>query len=563
MFKKVLIANRGAIACRIERTLKRLNVASVAVYSEADASSRHVLEADEAYLLGPAPAAESYLNAARILEIARASGAAAIHPGYGFLSENPDFAEACESAGIAFIGPTAAQIQAFGLKHTARELARRQGVPLLPGSNVLRDPGEAMAQARRIGYPVMLKSTAGGGGIGMRAIASEEALAEAYASVERVARASFKDAGLYLEKFVERARHVEVQIFGDGEGGVVALGERDCSLQRRHQKVIEETPAPGLRDDQRTRLLETAVRLGKAVSYRSAGTVEFVWDVDAGEFHFLEMNTRLQVEHGVTEEVTGIDLVEWMVRLAAGELPSLQSLPFAAKGAAIQVRLYAEDPNKNFQPSAGLLTAARFPGDIRVDGWVERGSIVPPNYDPMLATLIGRGSNREEARRELIAGLEGTELAGIETNRAYLSQVLAASEFIQGKHTTRTLGDIRYRPATIDVIEPGVQSSIQDWPGRQGYWDVGVRRRTCRSCDERDPRRRAVGVLAQPPGEGRCRLAARPRAWRRTACVPRHSRWIRRTGLPGLEIDLRSRKVRRSWRARIACGGRAPRRAIE
>ena len=474
MFKKVLIANRGAIACRIERTLKRLNVASVAVYSEADASSRHVLEADEAYLLGPAPAAESYLNAARILEIARASGAAAIHPGYGFLSENPDFAEACVSAGMAFIGPTAAQIRAFGLKHRARELARENGVPLLPGSKLLRDLDEARIEARRIAYPVMLKSTAGGGGIGMRVIANEEALAQAYASVERVARASFSDAGLYLEKFVERARHVEVQIFGDGEGGVVALGERDCSLQRRNQKVIEETPAPGLGDDQRARLLEAAVRLGNAVKYRSAGTVEFVWDVATGEFYFLEVNTRLQVEHGVTEEVTGIDLVEWMVRLAAGEPPPPAGLSIEPKGAAIQVRLYAEDPNKNFQPSAGLLTAARFPEGIRVDGWVERGSIVPPNYDPMLAMLISRGSNREDARRKLIAALESVELAGIETNRAYLAQVLAAPEFIQGSHTTRTLGEFAYRPATVDVIEPGVQSSIQDWPGRRGYWDVGV-----------------------------------------------------------------------------------------
>ena len=361
MFKKVLIANRGAIACRIQRTLKQLGIASVAVYSEADARARHVLEADEAYLLGPAPAAESYLRADRILDIARQCGAEAIHPGYGFLSENPDFADACEAAGIAFIGPTGGQMRAFGLKHTARELAQQNGVPLLPGSGLLADAGHAAAEARRIGYPVMLKSTAGGGGIGMRLIWSEDELKEAYAAVDRLARANFKEAGIYLEKYVEQARHIEVQLFGDGAGKVIALGERDCSVQRRNQKVIEETPAPGLSKAQRQRLLDVAVKLGKAVAYRSAGTVEFVYDASNGEFYFLEVNTRLQVEHGVTEEVTGVDLVAWMVRLAAGELADLNSLMIKPKGAAIQVRLYAEDPNKNFQPSAGLLTAVDFP----------------------------------------------------------------------------------------------------------------------------------------------------------------------------------------------------------
>ncbi len=503
MFKKVLIANRGAIACRIQRSLKQLGVASVAVYSEADAAARHVLDAGEAYLLGPAPAAESYLRADKILAIAKASGAEAIHPGYGFLSENPDFADACAAAGIAFIGPTGNQMRAFGLKHTARELAEKNGVPLLPGSGLLSDVGHASAEARRIGYPVMLKSTAGGGGIGMRLIWSEDQLAEAYASVDRLARANFKEAGIYLEKYVEQARHIEVQIFGDGQGAVVALGERDCSVQRRNQKVVEETPAPGLSDDQRKQLLETAVRLGRAVNYRSAGTVEFVYDAASGEFYVLEVNTRLQVEHGVTEEVTGVDLVDWMVRLAAGDLPSLNGVHIRPGGAAIQVRLYAEDPNKNFQPSAGLLTAARFPDDIRVDAWVQDGTVVPPNYDPMLAKLIAYGEDREAARTKLIAALEASIVAGIETNRAYLAQVLAYPDFVAGKQTTRMLegrsqgrpktdpaplgggkGPIplpgaqnfgfHYRPATVDVLEPGVQSSLQDWPGRTGYWDVGV-----------------------------------------------------------------------------------------
>ncbi len=474
MFKKVLIANRGAIACRIQRTLKRLGIASVAVYSEADRAARHVLEADEAVLLGPAPAAESYLRGELILEAARACGAEAIHPGYGFLSENPDFAEACEAAGIAFIGPTPQQMRDFGLKHTARELAARAGVPLLPGSGLLADVGQASAEARRIGYPVMLKSTAGGGGIGMRLIWSEDELPEAYASVDRLARANFKEAGLYLEKYVEQARHIEVQLFGDGQGGVLALGERDCSVQRRNQKVIEETPAPGISPTQRERLLATAVRLGETISYRSAGTVEFVYDTASGEFYFLEVNTRLQVEHGVTEAVTGVDLVEWMVRLAAGDLPALETLRPVARGCAIQARLYAEDPNRNFQPCAGLLTAVRFPAGIRVDTWIEAGTEVPPNYDPMLAKLIAYGENREQARQKLIAALEASEVAGIETNRVHLAQILADPAFVAGNQTTRMLNGFRYRPRTVDVVEPGVHSSIQDLPGRQGYWHVGV-----------------------------------------------------------------------------------------
>ena len=474
MFKKILIANRGAIACRIQRTLKKLGVASVAVYSEADANARHVMEADEAHLLGPAPAAESYLRADKILDIARASGAQAIHPGYGFLSENPDFADACDAAGIAFIGPTGAQMRAFGLKHTARELAQQNGVPLLPGSGLLTDAAEAAREAKRIGYPVMLKSTAGGGGIGMRLIASEAQLAEAYAAVDRLARANFKQAGIYLEKYVEQARHIEVQLFGDGRGAVIALGERDCSVQRRNQKVIEETPAPGLTAAHRERLQTIAIQLGRAVGYRSAGTVEFVYDAASGEFYFLEVNTRLQVEHGVTEAVTGVDLVEWMVRLAAGDLPPLDTLAVRPKGAAIQARLYAEDPNKDFQPSPGLLTAVHFPPNIRVDGWVQSGSVVPPNYDPMLAKLIAYSDTREAARTALIAALNASELAGIETNRAYLAQVLAVPDFIAGCQTTRLLDHFDYRPATIDVIAPGVQSTVQDWPGREGYWDVGV-----------------------------------------------------------------------------------------
>ncbi len=318
-FGKVLVANRGEIACRIIRTLDRMGIASVAVYSEADAPSLHVAAAGEAVCIGPAAPAASYLDIGRILDAARATGAEAIHPGYGFLSENPDFAEACEAAGIAFIGPTAEQMRAFGLKHRARALAEEAGVPLSPGSGLLRDAAHAAEEAARIGYPVMIKSTAGGGGIGMQLCRDPATLDEMFEAVGRLSRSNFKEAGIYLEKFVESARHIEVQIFGDGRGHVVALGERDCSAQRRNQKIVEETPAPGISDALRRQLFEAAERLGRAVEYRSAGTVEFVYDTVAEEAYFLEVNTRLQVEHGVTEEVTGIDLVEWMVRQAAGE----------------------------------------------------------------------------------------------------------------------------------------------------------------------------------------------------------------------------------------------------
>jgi urea carboxylase len=474
MFSKVLIANRGAIACRIIRTLKRLGVCSVAVYSEADAQARHVREADEAYLIGPAPAAQSYLCAERILAVAQEAGAQAIHPGYGFLSENPDFAEACEAAGLAFIGPTAQQMRAFGLKHTARQLAQSLGVPLLPGSGILSDSAQACLQAQTIGYPVMLKSTAGGGGIGMRLVWNEQELLDAFESVGRLAQANFKEAGLFLEKYVEQARHIEVQVFGDGAGAVVALGERDCSVQRRHQKIIEETPAPGLSDAQRSALHATAVRLAQAVDYRSAGTVEFVYDADTQHFYFLEVNTRLQVEHGVTEQVTGVDLVDWMVSLAAGDRPPLPSLACKVSGASIQVRLYAEDPARGFQPSAGLLTDVHFPTEARVDSWVERGTDVPPWYDPMLAKLIVTAETREQALEKLDAALAETRLAGIETNLEFLRAVVKDPVFRQGRQVTRFLNTFAYQAATIEVLEPGVQTSVQDWPGRTGYWDVGV-----------------------------------------------------------------------------------------
>jgi urea carboxylase len=473
MFKKVLIANRGAIACRIIRTLRKMGVPSVAVYSEADAQSLHVREADESLFIGKGPATESYLNTTRILEAALQSGAEAIHPGYGFLSENADFAEACKQAGLVFIGPTPEQMRNFGLKHVARQLASHHGVPMLTGSELLTDLESAASEARRIGYPVMLKSTAGGGGIGMQVCMDEKSLRDAFESVSRLAASAFKQSGVFLEKYVQVARHIEVQIFGDGKGNVLALGERDCSAQRRNQKVVEETPAPGITDSQRQALLEAARKLGSAVGYQSAGTVEFLFDEIEGNFYFLEVNTRLQVEHGVTEEVTGIDLVEWMIRQAAGELDlSATSIPPA--GASIQVRLYAEDPNKDFQPSAGILTEALFPENIRVESWIERGIDVSPYYDPMLAKIISVGPDRATALARLRDALEHTRIAGIETNLSYLRQILASDSFSQGSIHTKWLASFDYRPSTIDVLEAGTQTSVQDYPGRIGYWAVGV-----------------------------------------------------------------------------------------
>ncbi len=474
MFKKVLIANRGEIACRIIRTLKKMGIASVAVYSEADAGARHVLDADEAVCVGLAPAVESYLNAAKILQVAMDTGSQAIHPGYGFLSENADFAESCEAAGISFIGPTPQQMRDFGLKHTARELAQKNGVPLLSGTGLLADAVEARMCATKIGYPVMLKSTAGGGGIGMQLIWSEDGLDAAFESVQRLSRANFKETGIYLEKYVQAARHIEVQIFGDGKGHVIALGERDCSVQRRNQKVIEETPAPNISDETRLALCLTAVKLGSALQYRSAGTVEFVYDNATGEFYFLEVNTRLQVEHGVTELVNDIDLVEWMVSTAAGDTAFLSEYRHQPQGHAIQVRLYAEDANKNFQPSSGVLTDVQFSPTARNDSWIETGTEVSPFYDPLIAKVLVHTKDRSSAVQAMRTALHETRLSGIETNLEYLRQVLADTIFPAGEQTTRYLNNFDYKPLTIDVQDGGVMTTIQDYPGRVGYWAVGV-----------------------------------------------------------------------------------------
>ena len=474
MFHKVLIANRGAIACRIIRTLKKLGIASVAVYSDADRHSLHVRQAAESARLGPAQATQSYLSVEAVLRAAHESGAEAIHPGYGFLSENAEFAEACEQAGIVFIGPTSQQMRTFSLKHTARAMAAELDLPLLPGTGLLLDPAEARDAAAQIGYPIMLKSTAGGGGIGIRLCQDPNELEAAFGAVQRLGAGNFGDSGVFLERFIAQARHVEVQIFGDGTGEVVALGERDCSAQRRNQKVIEETPAPGVTPETRARLCAAAVRIGKAVGYRSAGTVEFLYDNNSGEFYFLEVNTRLQVEHGVTEEVTGFDLVEWMILQASGDLAPLKSFPIAAHGHSFEARLYAEDAGLNFQPSSGRLTHVAFPTDVRVETWVEPGTEVTPYYDPMIAKLIVHGRDRAEALSRLKAALRETRMAGIETNLDYLRKVCETEELASGAVTTSFLARFPYRRQAIDVIQGGTQTTVQDYPGRLGFWNVGV-----------------------------------------------------------------------------------------
>ncbi|NJK91414.1 MAG: urea carboxylase [Blastochloris sp.] len=471
---KVLIANRGAIACRIARTARRMGLGTVAVYSEADVSSHHIDACDEAICLGAPAPKESYLATEKILEAAQRSGAVLIHPGYGFLSENAGFARDCEAAGRVFVGPSPEQMTAFGLKHRARELAAKSGVPLTPGSGLLGSVEEALSEARRIGYPVMLKSTAGGGGIGMRVCGSEEELQGDFDSVQRLGESNFSDGGVFLEKYIRRARHIEVQIFGDGEGKVLALGERDCSVQRRNQKVIEETPAPHLPETTRRELLESARRLGESVRYRSAGTVEYVLDDESGLFYFLEVNTRLQVEHGVTEEVLGVDLVEWMLRLACGEKDFLPEQAPEPKGHAIQVRVYAEDPHRKFQPSSGVLHGVSFPEGVRVETWVGRGTVVSPYYDPLLAKLICHEPDRAAALEAMGRALEQTEIHGIETNRGYLRELVREPLFVAGRMFTRFLDEFVYEAYGVDVLEPGAISTIQDYPGRLGYWDVGV-----------------------------------------------------------------------------------------
>ncbi|MFB7333304.1 5-oxoprolinase/urea amidolyase family protein [Streptomyces adustus] len=472
-FDTLLVANRGEIAVRIIRTARELGLRTVAVYSDPDRGAPHVRLADEAVRLGPAPAKESYLDADLVLKAAKDTGAGAIHPGYGFLSEDAAFARRCEDAGIVFVGPTPEQLELFGAKHTARAAAERAGVALAPGTGLLASPEEAVEAAARIGYPVMLKATGGGGGIGMSACRSADELTEAWDRVQRVAAASFSSAGVFLERLVEHARHVEVQVFGDGAGKVVTFGDRDCSLQRRNQKVLEEAPAPGLPAAVRDRLARSARELCASVDYRSAGTVEFVYDAVREEAYFLEVNTRLQVEHPVTEEVYGVDLVAWMLRLARGEREVVRD-PGAPRGHAVEARLYAEDPSHGHRPSAGLLTRVEFPAGVRVDGWVETGTEVTVAYDPMLAKVIAHGPDRAHALRRLAEALARTRVDGIETNLGLVRAALTDRAFLATTHSTATLARVADPTPRVEVVSGGTLTTVQDWPGRTGHWQVGV-----------------------------------------------------------------------------------------
>ncbi len=442
MFTKLLIANRGEIACRIIATARRLGIATVAVFSDADAHARHVSLADEAWPIGPAPARDSYLVGARIVDVAQRSGAQAIHPGYGFLSENADFAEACAAAGIVFVGPPASAIRAMGSKSAAKALMERSGVPLVPGYHGAAQDMPLLAQeAGRIGYPVLIKASAGGGGKGMRVVDAPGGLHEAVEGAKREALAAFGDDRVLIERYLTHPRHIEIQVFADTHGQVVSLFERDCSIQRRHQKVVEEAPAPGMDGVRRAAMGEAACAAARAVGYVGAGTVEFI--AQDGEFHFMEMNTRLQVEHPVTEMITGQDLVEWQLRVAAGEALPLGQDSLSIAGHAIEVRVYAEDPARDFLPSIGTLAHLRQPAgtaSVRVDTGVRQGDAITPYYDPMIAKLIVHGPDRPEAVRRLRVALAEYEVAGVQTNLGLLRAIAADPKFASGEFDTGFLG---------------------------------------------------------------------------------------------------------------------------
>jgi 3-methylcrotonyl-CoA carboxylase alpha subunit len=453
MIRSLLIANRGEIACRVTRTARRLGVRTVAVFSEADRHALHVREADDAVHIGPSQARESYLVGEKIIAAARATGAEAIHPGYGFLSENADFAEAVEAAGLVWVGPKASSIRAMGLKDAAKKLMSEAGVPVTPGYHGEdQAPDRLRAEADSIGYPVLIKAVAGGGGKGMRRVNSSGEFQEMLASCKREAAASFGDDRVLIEKYVERPRHIEVQVFGDGRGNVVHLFERDCSLQRRHQKVIEEAPAPGMDEATRAEVCGAAVRAAKAVDYRGAGTVEFIADASNGlradRIWFMEMNTRLQVEHPVTEEITGQDLVEWQLRVASGEPLPLRQEELSIRGWAMEARLYAEDPAHEFLPSTGRLDHFQLGRGIRIDTGVEEGDRISPYYDPMIAKLIGRGATREEAIDRLVDALEQVEVWPVRTNAAFLARAADDPDFRSADV------DTAFIPSRIDRLVP-------------------------------------------------------------------------------------------------------------
>jgi acetyl-CoA carboxylase, biotin carboxylase subunit len=457
MFRKILIANRGEIAVRIIRALREMNIRSVAVYSDADRASLHVRMADEAVHIGPSPAIESYLRIDRILDAAKSRGAEGVHPGYGFLSENADFAAACEDAGLAFIGPPAPAMRQVGSKLSARRLARLAGVPVVPGAECgITGLDEARRTAGAFGYPVVMKASAGGGGKGMRLVGSEPELEACLRDAAAEARAAFGDPAVYIEKVLERPRHVEIQLIGDAHGALVHLGERECSVQRRHQKVMEECPSPLMADqpDLRERMGKAAIRVARAAGYRNAGTVEFLVDKELN-FFFLEMNTRLQVEHPVTELVTGLDLVKLQIRVAAGEALSFRQDDVTLRGAALECRIYAEDPDNNFYPSPGTITRLERPAGpgVRLDSGVYQGWTVPLEYDPLLAKLAVQAATRAEAIARMIRALDEYYVAGIKTNLSFFRQILEDSAFASGQLHTAFIEDFFSR-RTRDPLPP-------------------------------------------------------------------------------------------------------------
>ncbi len=438
MFKKILIANRGEIAVRVMRGCREMGIRTVAVYSEVDRASLHVRYADEAYLIGPAPSTESYLRIDRVLDAARQSGAEAIHPGYGFLAENPEFARACGDAGVVFIGPPVAAMELMGSKTASRQVVRKAGLPVVPGTDRNLESFEEVAKvAREIGFPVMLKASAGGGGKGLRLVSKAAELESAYRTARSEAQNAFNDPSVYLEKYIEHPRHVEIQILGDRHGHLLYLGERECSLQRRHQKVMEECPSPVVNEDLRRRMGETAAHIGKLAGYWNAGTVEFLLDLE-GNFYFLEMNTRLQVEHPVTELVVGIDLVKEQLRIAAGEHLAWTQEDVHLRGAAIECRIYAEDPSNNFFPSPGLISRLQVPAGpgIRRDSGVYEGWRVPLEYDPLLSKLAVWATDRREAIARLQRALGEYEILGLQTNIPFFRRILEHPDFLAGRIDT-------------------------------------------------------------------------------------------------------------------------------
>lgn len=476
--RSVLVANRGEIALRIIQTLRKMGILSFAIYSSADARAPHVTQADVALPLVGNTVSDTYLNSNQILDLAIKANADAVIPGYGFLSENADFAAAVEAVGLIWVGPTPQQMSDLGLKHRAREIALTAGIPVVPGSKGLVSSLEdALAEAEKIGYPVMVKSTAGGGGIGLQRCADIDSLREAFDGVRRLGQANFGDDGVFIEHFIDRARHIEVQVLGDGAGRVICAGERDCSLQRRNQKVVEESPAGFVPVEVRANMRRAAGALVASLQYRNVGTVEFIFDIDTEKFYFLEMNTRLQVEHPVTEAVTGLDLVECMMRIAMDNCATLfpqliNETPVS--GAAVEVRVYAESPLQEFRPSPGRLLNVEFPSGVRVDTWVSSGQELSSSFDPMVAKIIAHGDDRSAALRKLSEALANTIITGVETNLGYLQQIVAWDAFNSGAFTTGSLNSFPYEAQVVEVIDGGSDTTVQDFPGRQGLWHIGI-----------------------------------------------------------------------------------------